>query len=67
MPHGFVRVRVTLRMKNRDTDVPVSRPTLNFVSWLLPSEVSERLVSVGHAVSVFPLGVGNAFFLVGGQ
>lgn len=30
----------------------------------LPSEVSKRLVRIRHAVGVFPLRVGNAFFLV---
>ena len=33
----------------------------------LPSEVSESLVGIGHAVSIFPLGDRRPFLAVGGQ
>jgi len=35
--------------------------------WVLPSEVSKRLVRIGHTMRIFTLGVSNTFFLVGGH
>ncbi|TWT80703.1 hypothetical protein CA13_21490 [Planctomycetes bacterium CA13] len=53
------------RMKNRD---PVLRIAVDELVWtrLLPSEVGECLVRIGHAVCVFAFRVSRAFLLVGG-
>src|SRR6185503_11099695 len=41
-------------------------PRLRIV-WLLPREVREGFIGVGHAVDVFALGVGGAFLVVGSR
>lgn len=56
-------VSLAWRMKNRDTNMQRAAAIFNFPKLILPSEVSECLVGVGHTVGVLPLGVSSTFLL----
>ena len=53
-------------MKNAAPAI-VNARAASLIDSLLPREVGERLVGVGHAVDVFAAGHGRAFAVVGGD